>query len=80
MLSGGDFGLEAKNVTIFDSCLGEGLRFLYLAAGVLVMKLVAEWRAVRPVLRQHQLVDQNRDVLVSRGVVRHLDRHTLVLR
>src|SRR5258708_39418582 len=73
-----DLRLYAENISVFDGGVKQGLGVLYLAAGILVVKLVAERSAVRAVLGKTQLLDQHGDNLVGGSVVRKFNRHSLV--
>src|SRR5437764_13707613 len=78
--SRGDFRLQAQDIAFFYGGVRERLRILDLPARIFVVKFIAEWGAIRPVLRQLQLVHQHRDDAVGWSVVRQFHRDALVLR
>src|SRR5882724_2051446 len=75
-----DFWLQTQDVAILHSRLRQRLRILNLPSGILVMKLVAQRRAVRPIRRQPQFLNQYHDNLVARSVIRQFHRHSFILR
>src|SRR5580658_175588 len=77
--TGSDFGLQPQNVAVPHLCFREGLGILNLPPGILVMEFVAQWRSIRPVRRQTQLLHQYGDNLVAWSIVWQFDRYPLIL-
>jgi hypothetical protein len=71
--------LEPQDVAVTNGSVGKALAILDLASTVLVMELVAERSAIRAVRGKLQFLNQNRDNLAARSVVREFGGNTLVL-
>src|ERR1700727_565182 len=77
--TGGDLRRQPQDVSVLHLGFREGLRILNLSPGILVMELVAQWRSVRTVRRQPQLLYEYGDNLVAWSIVRQFHRHPFIL-
>jgi len=77
-LASSDLRLQAEDIAILDARVGERLRVLNLAPGVLVVELITERRAVWAVHRQLELLHQHGDDLVAGSIIWKLSGDALV--
>lgn len=76
--SGRDLRLEAEDVAVFYAGGHERVGVEELAAGALVMELIAHELAVGTVTWQIELFNEHRDEAVHLGIDRHFDELSLV--